>query len=280
MVVDVVIVNWNGGSELVAAVTSALRFGGRPIVVDNASTEVKALIDASQLPGVTVIRQPSNTGFAAGCNSGAAAGTGDVVLLLNPDAEILEGTAADLERMFKDSPAMIMALPLEHSANRRLRTISPLPRTRNVLADLVRLHSLRGRLGMHQAAPIGIDDLPGKVGWVVGSALAMRRTDWERIGGLDGGFFLWYEDVDLGARVARAGGTVALADGVRVRHMGASTWVRLPRRRRQWLRVRGAWRYARRHFGWTAAASVAAVAPIALALGAALDVVHWLARRP
>jgi GT2 family glycosyltransferase len=39
MGVDVVIVNWNGGPELIRAVKSVQRFGGRPIMVGNASTE-------------------------------------------------------------------------------------------------------------------------------------------------------------------------------------------------------------------------------------------------
>jgi GT2 family glycosyltransferase len=105
----------------------------------------------------------------------------------------------------------------------------------------------------------------------------MRRADWLRLGGMDAGFFLWYEDVDLGARVHAAGGAVAIADGLLVRHSGASTWVRLPRRRRQWLRIRGARRYAAKHLGRVAAAAIIAAAPLALAIGLALDGAHWLA---
>jgi GT2 family glycosyltransferase len=242
--VDVVIVNWNGGSELVAAVTSALRFGGRPIVVDNASTEVAALGNASQLPGVTVIRHPRNLGFAAGCNTGAAAGTGDVVLLLNPDAEIVEGTAADLELAFGAALAMLIGPRLEDPAGRPLTSIRPAPSGADLVADLLRTGSLRLRLwGRAPALRLPLSE-PMSNGWIVGSALAARRTDWDRLGGLDAGFFLWYEDVDFGARAARAGGTIDLgALPAPPAPVAARTWRVALRPAPPWLDGRGvSWR--------------------------------------
>ena len=277
---DVVVVNWNGGPELVASVTSALRFGGRPIVVDNASANTAALHDASQLAGVTVIRESRNTGFAAGCNTGAAAGTGDVVLLLNPDAEIVEGTAADLEHAFSDTQAMVIGTRLEDSAGQSVTPIRRAPGVADLVGDLLRTQSIRHYVARVVSGPSEPRPLPAGKDWIVGAAVAVRRTDWDRLGGLDPGFFLWYEDVDFCVRAVRAGGTLAVADTVLVRHVGASTWLRLPRRRRQWLRARGIWRYARRHLGWSGTAAVTLAVPAGLVVGIALDIVHWLARRP
>ena len=277
---DVVIVNWNGGPELVAAVTSALRFGGRPIVVDNASANTAALVDASKLPGVTVIRESNNTGFAAGCNTGAAAGTGEIVLLLNPDADIVEGTSADLERVFSETRATVIGLRLEDSTGQAVTSIRRAPGAADLVGDLLRTSSIRHHLARVASGPSQPRGVPAGKDWIVGAAVAVRRTDWDRLGGLDPGFFLWYEDVDFCVRAGRAGGTLAVAETVLVRHIGASTWLRLPRRRRQWLRARGIWRYARRHLGWSGTAAVALAIPPGLALGVALDVAHWLARRP
>ena len=273
------IVNWNGGPELVSAVESAVRFGGRPIVVDNASTDDTALRSVERMARATVIRRAANDGFAVGCNAGAAAGSGDVVMLLNPDAEIIAGTAADLEAALQGSPMMLLGPRLEDAAGQTLRSIRELPEGIDLVADLTRFRSLRQRLGRRVSEGIRPRNPTPNAAWIVGAALALRRTDWELLGGLDERFFLWYEDVDLGARVSERGGTIAPIDSVRVRHQGASTWVRLSRRRRQWLRARGAWRYARNHLGTAAAASIAAVTMPAVAIGVALDVAHWLARR-
>jgi GT2 family glycosyltransferase len=278
--VDIIIVNWNGGPELVAAVRSALRAGGRPIVVDNASVEDAALREVTQMPGVSVVQQPNNVGFAAGCNNGVRAGSGDVVMLLNPDAEIVGGTAADLELALNVSGAMMVGMRLEDASGAPVPALRAFPGTIDLMADLLRIHALQGRLTQREQWSFKPRAAAGQKGWIVGAALALRRSDWKRLGGMDEGFFLWYEDVDLGVRVNRAGGTVAVADAVLVRHLGASTWNRLARRRRQWLRLRGALRFARRDLGWPAVASVVAVALPAVAIGVGLDVVHWLTRRP
>jgi GT2 family glycosyltransferase len=272
--VDIIIVNWNGGPELLAAIESGNRFGANVIVVDNASTTgVVASLDSRT--DIRLIRNPTNTGFGAACNAGALAGVGDFVFLLNPDAEIVTGSATELERSIADSDAMLFGFPIENADSQRVPSGYALPDLGELLIDVLRLNAVRRRLGGtvdRRAAAAG-------TGWVVGAALAMRRADWERLGGMDDGYFLWYEDVDLGARVAQAGGTVAIAAAPVVRHIGASTWNRLPRRRRQMLRLTAARRYAAKHFGRSGEVAVLLAAPFAMAIGVALDVAHWLARR-
>lgn len=277
MPVDVVIVNWNGGPELLDAVASAQRFGAHVIVVDNASTG-GSIGDVASMPDVQLIRNPTNGGFSVGCNRGVAAGTGDVVMLLNPDARILTGTAAELERVVASPTPVIVGFPIEQTGGQQVRSFGPMPSARTLVADLLRLHSLVRRVGV-AAQPHGLTVTPG-MSWVIGAALALRRVDWERLGGMDEGFFLWYEDVDLGVRMTRSGGTIALAHGVRIHHVGASTWTRLSRRRRQWLRFLGSRRFAAKHLGPLAVAALVLALPAALGIGVALDVVHWPGRRP
>ncbi|MEP7360079.1 MAG: glycosyltransferase family 2 protein [Chloroflexota bacterium] len=272
MTVDVVIVNWNGGPEVLDAIASAVRFGASVIVVDNAST-TGVSADLGSRTDIRLIRNPVNGGFAVACNLGAAAGSGDIVFLLNPDAEIVKGSAADLERAFATTGATLIGAPMEQPSGQRVATGRELPRISQLLADLLRVNAIWGRICVRT------DPLVAKPAWIIGAALALRRADWDRLGGLDERFFLWYEDVDLGARVAESGGSVAVADALRVRHIGASTWTRLPRRRRQWLRVRAVRLYAGKHLGRTAELSTIVVAPFALAIGVGLDIVHWLARR-
>lgn len=281
MTVDVVIVNWNGGPELITAVESALRFGARVIVVDNASSHGTIGTVAGKQP-VTVLRHVTNRGFAAGCNSGVAAGDGEYVVLLNPDAEIVAGDVQQLEAVFGSTSATVVGLRLEHSSGRKLLSIHPFPSVVDLLVDLLRIRAVtqRFRGEFHQIVrPLARQPLVPTAGWVVGAALAIRRRDWQRVGGMDERFFLWYEDIDFGARVARAGGSVVLAPSILVRHQGAVSWTRLSRRRRQWLRVLATRRYAWRHLGPGAVAALAAAAPLALVIGVALDVAHWLLRR-
>jgi GT2 family glycosyltransferase len=277
--VDIIIVNWNGGPELLEAITSAERFGANVVVVDNAST-VGVISDLTEAPGLRIIRNRANVGFGAACNQGAAATNGEIVMLLNPDAQILTGHSTDLERAFVLSPATIIGFALRQASGDSTPSAYPLPRAIDLLSDVLRADSLRRRAGLTPRRRAASPARAGEPAWVIGAALALRRVDWQRLGGMDEGFFLWYEDVDLGARSAREGGTVALAEDIVIRHVGASTWARFTRRRRQWLRVLGARRYAAKHLGLGAAALIVLAAPAALAIGLALDVAQWVARRP
>jgi GT2 family glycosyltransferase len=56
------------------------------------------------------------------------------------------------------------------------------------------------------------------VDWVTGCCLLVRRTCWENLGGLDGDFFLYYEDVDLCRRARERGWTVWHEPGLTATH--------------------------------------------------------------
>lgn len=278
MGIDVVIVNWNGGPELIAAVESAIAFGGRPIVVDNAST-TGSIDDVAAMSDVTVIRNDTNLGFAAGCNRGVAAGSNEYVFLLNPDAAIVHGSFTDIAGEFSESEATLIGPRTQDGAGNPLLTVRPLAGTAGLLMDLLRVNGLRRRLMPRKRVNEAVQPRKVSPGWVVGAAAIIRRRDWIRLNGMDEGFFLWHEDEDFGARASESGGGVALAPRILVRHMGASTWSRLPRRRRQWLRASGAFRYARRHLGTRSAVAIGLVTPLAMAIGVAHDAVALVTER-
>ena len=83
--VDIVIVNWNSGSYLADCIRSIAHLERRAraiasvCVIDNASTDHSADLDASVLP-LHVVRNDVNVGFAAACNAGARRGTADLIL--------------------------------------------------------------------------------------------------------------------------------------------------------------------------------------------------------
>jgi len=279
MAVDVVIVNWNGGDELIRAVESALRFGGNVIVGDNDSAG-GSIGQVAAMEPVTVIRHQKNLGFAAACDTGVAAGSGEFVFLLNPDATIESGTADDVPLAFAESGAMELGPRLEHTTGRPLQTLYAPMRSINLLDELLRLGALRRRLGLTaRTTTLSGGTERSSWRWVVGSAVLMHRDDWERLGGMDPGYFLWFEDIDLGLRIAKAGGKAAMTERILVRHQGASTWPRLSRRRRQLIRLRGGIRFARQHLGWGTTLAVLVSAPLVVGIGAAQDVVVRLLGR-
>lgn len=101
----IVVITWNSARYLRRCAEGVAAQSLAPaeiIVVDNASTDGSAELAAALLPSATVLRNATNTGFAAAANQGIAATSAELVLLLNPDvfldARYCDETAAALDR--------------------------------------------------------------------------------------------------------------------------------------------------------------------------------------
>ncbi len=277
--VDVVIVNWNGGAEVVAAARSALRFGAFVVVADNGSTDGSPERVERELPEVAVVRMGRNSGFAAACNAGAAVGSSPFILLLNPDAEIVSGDPDQLLAAFGSPwhPTIVGPRTVGPDGSDQL-SVRRLPTT-----TVLFLYQLKLRLLARYLPPLRryfmlgfAGDRPRIVEQVIGAAFAMRRSDWHRFNGLDEGYFLLFEEVDLCRRVADAGGTALYWPDVVVRHLGGTSFRRLSHVRLQKIWNRSLLRYAKLHLGPGATALLALTAPIGLVVSAIRDVWNWV----
>lgn len=83
---SVVIVSYRPGEWLGDCIRSVLGQAGQVIVVDNGSDGEAASLIAGQ-EGVTAVRAPRNLGFSGGVNLGVSRAEGDLIAVLNDDAE-------------------------------------------------------------------------------------------------------------------------------------------------------------------------------------------------
>ena len=88
---------------------------------------------------------------------------------------------------------------------------------------------------------------PFDVDWVAGMFIVFRKEAYAAVGGFDAGFHLYYEDVDLGARLWKAGFKVQLVPSVRLVHDAQ----RASRRNLRYMRwhATGMGRYFAKHLG-------------------------------
>jgi N-acetylglucosaminyl-diphospho-decaprenol L-rhamnosyltransferase len=166
------------------------------IVVDNDSSDGSA--DVAESLGATVIRRPDNRGFSYANNEGAARATGEVLVFCNPDIEVdvnsLHALAAEaMDRGAIVAPQLLNADGTKQENGRG----APYP-WRKVAHMFLPSVSRRGRYAL---IPAG--DESRRVVWVMGAALAMTRTTFEKVGGWNDRFFVYYEDSDLGLRALR-----------------------------------------------------------------------------
>jgi GT2 family glycosyltransferase len=183
------------------------------VVVDNGSSDGTPASVRRVSPDTHVLELGANRGFPVACNRGAAAGEGDVIVLLNNDVEprpdFLERLVAPLlADSGVGSAAALLLQPGE-------RTIDCVGLT--VDRTLVGFPRLRGRDVADAAAVRPVLTGPSAAGG------AYRRTAWTDVGGLDEGVMFYGEDVDLALRLRSAGWkTHASIDAVAV-HVGSAT---------------------------------------------------------
>jgi N-acetylglucosaminyl-diphospho-decaprenol L-rhamnosyltransferase len=183
------------------------------IVVDNGSTDDSGTRLRAEWPQVQLERFDENRGFAEACNRGVAAGSGEIVVLLNNDVDVrpnfLEQIVAPLEADPRvGAVAAVMLQPGE-------RLIDSAGLTADVtLGGFPRLQGLDAGQARSER-PV----LAGPAG----TAAAYRRSAWEQIGGLDETMFAYMEDFDLALRLRSAGWKAALATGALGVHLGSAT---------------------------------------------------------
>ena len=247
--VDVVVVAYNSRQHLRACVEPLAGVPGVSIfVVDNACPE-RSFEVVEELAGVRVIHMPRNGGFAYGCNGGWRAGGSELVLFLNPDARLETAALARLAHALETDPVAGVVGPRTFSEDGTLRwTIRRFPSLRSTYGQALFLHHLAPRASW-------VDEVvrdparyerPGRVDWLSGACLLVRRSTLEAVGGLDEGFFLYVEDIDFCWRVSRAGLDVVYSpDAVCVHEGGRS----LPQARLLPMLAASRLEYAKRHHG-------------------------------
>jgi GT2 family glycosyltransferase len=109
---SIVIPTYNGTRQLVSCVralhaTLGASFAGEVVVVDDGGTpETGRVLRELELrySWLRVVRNPTNVGFIASCNRGAAEATGEIVVFLNDDTIPLPGWLYPLLRTFRTRP--------------------------------------------------------------------------------------------------------------------------------------------------------------------------------
>ena len=226
--VSVVIVTFRQGEGVrptLDALASQLRKGDELIVVDNASGDDTREVVESAAPGARLVRSPTNDGFPAACNRGAARAFGDLLVFLNPDAV----PAPD----WRDTIVEPLADGSGWDAWQALVTAERGQRV-NTRGGVVHFTGIAWAGGAGERASSATAFC--EPGFVSGACFAIRREVFERIGGFASEFFLYHEDVDLSLRVRLAGGRLGVSPRARVDHAyefdkGLEKWRYLERNR-------------------------------------------------
>lgn len=168
------------------------------IVVDSGSKDGLSAELPAVAPVARLVRAGGNVGFAGGANLGAAAATGDLLVLLNPDARVQPGWREAIGAPWDGPWAGWMGLVTMDGGA-----------AINTSGGVIHFTGLgwAGQAGEPiSAAPAAATE----VGFLSGACLAIPLTTWRAVGGFPAHFFMYSEDVDLSLRLRLAGGCLGL----------------------------------------------------------------------
>jgi GT2 family glycosyltransferase len=222
---DIAIVNFNTRSmlrECLRSLADEPRVS-RVLVADNGSSDGSLDMLRDEFPDVVAVSLPHNPGFGAAADELVGRSEAEVVLLLNADVRLQPGAIDVLVDHLDAHPDAAIAGPrIAHLDGSLQRSCFDDPSVRELLWQESGLHSIRSAIapqGLHHFA----HDSSREVPWVLGAALAIRRTAFEQVGGFDPGFFLYYEEVDLCVRLRRRGWTTRFVPDAQVTHHGGGS---------------------------------------------------------
>jgi GT2 family glycosyltransferase len=168
-------------------------------VIDNASTDQTKVIARQFSKSLTLIENAENQGFAKGINRGLKRGSGEFLLVMNPDIRIQSNSLEPIIDFMRSHPwAGICGCRLvnkDDSLQPSKGSFPTVPSTllRWILPRRLRKYHLWGY------------EKTGRCDWVTGAFMLMRSSMIQEVGVFDENYFMYYEDVDLCLRAKKAG---------------------------------------------------------------------------
>ena len=232
--VSVIVITYNSAPCIRQCLDSVLAQKGprfEIIVLDNVSTDDTVKVIQGTGAGIRLLVNQENVGFGRGCNQACGESSGRFILFLNPDAK----------------------LPQPDSLARLCQAMDKNPKwglagTRVTESDgTVECPPAYSYPDQHRAH-CDFSHLPGKIAWVFGASMFVRREVFAAVQGFDPGFFLSSEETDLCLRIRQQGWEIGFVPEVLAQHIGAAsergidpydTWRR---------RVPGIYRFWSKHY--------------------------------
>ena len=253
----VVVVTYSPGESLAGFIETLRTATSRPVDVvlaDNGSTDGSPERAAREFDDVRLLVTGGNVGYGAAANAGLDDRREGWALVANPDIRFGPGAVDELLAVAERWPRAATVGPAIRTPDGRLY-----PSARDLPSLTTGTgHALFGwiwpsnpwtaRYRREREEP-----RERTAGWLSGSCLLVNLEAFHSVHGFDPGYFMYFEDVDLAARLGERGWLHVYAPSAVVEHEGGHSTRREPHRMQR-VHHTSALRYlARQHPGWTRA---------------------------
>ena len=225
--VAIVTVTYNTGQTLRSFLESVQGASSKPVevvVVDNASADADSAKAITEEFGGHFLGLSSNGGYGSGIDAGVATlgESIEYILISNPDVTIGAGAIDELVARAEAHPEAGAFGPRINDASGTLYpSARKLPSLRTGIGHVLFVKPWPSnpwtRAYRDEAARLE----EREAGWLSGACLLVRADVFEQLKGFDESYFMYFEDVDLGARMTRAGLANLYVPTAVVTHTGA-----------------------------------------------------------
>lgn len=252
---SIIYVNFNTADQVMASVESVRRhtkdINYEIIVADNNSqndNNLQSLIDDED---IKVVRLDDNYGFGKANNAGVREATGEYIFLLNPDTLCHDNSIKLLlDKVKADSTIGIISPNLINADSKPTHAFRRAGD--GILTELnFALFGLPYKLVYGRNFEYNHTDKQMNVAYTCGAAMMMKRETFDKVGGFDENFFMYYEDQDLCNRIKKTGLRIVNEPQAIIQHLeGTSISVNAKRenfimqsRKKYFLKTMPEWHY-------------------------------------
>lgn len=197
------------------------------IIIDNNSEKRFSLSknDEKKIK-VKIIQNKTNVGYGAGLNQGSRIAKGEFLLLTNPDTLFGPFSIEKMiSRIKKDKKIGMIGPQILHTDNTIAKTISGTPLLPGGLFAFSFLNKLFPNNKYSKKYYLSSYDrsIEHFVGTVGGACMSMRKEVYEKVGGFDERFFLFFEESDICLRLKKLGYKILYFPESKIIHLGAKS---------------------------------------------------------
>jgi len=224
MRVAVIILNWNGRKYLEQFLPALVQYSrdvAEIIVADNASTDDSVAFLNSAHPGIRIIQNPHNEGFARGYNLALNQVKADYYILLNSDIEVTENWIMPVIELMEQDPMIAACQPKIRSYHEPKKF--EYAGAAGGFIDKYGYPFCRGRFFQSIEEDYGQYDDACEIFWATGACMFVKAEIFHRFGGLDEDFFAHMEEIDFCWRLKNHGYRIMYCPDSTVFHIGGGT---------------------------------------------------------
>lgn len=192
------------------------------VVVDNKPVGSAAREIAAEFGAQYAVDQ--NRGYGHGINAGVASLTEEVdwILVCNPDLVLQPHSIDTLRETGESDPAISAVGPrILNADGTTYASARSLPSIRTGVGHALFANVWKSNPWTHSYLQDAAEPRRRDAGWLSGACLLIRRDVFGALHGFDEGYFMYFEDVDLGLRMRQAGHRSVYEPTAVVTHTGA-----------------------------------------------------------